>query len=325
VTARIRALPGVQAVTVGTPLPLDGQTANARWGTMAAAADPSLFQQAATMFVAPGYFEAMKTPVVEGRTFTGADNKRDALYIVIDSLLARKAFPGESAVGKRLLSRIRTDDPETFEVIGVVKHQRHATLAEEGREQMFFAGALVGFTPNGTWAVRVAGDPAAFVATLRAEIAKIPGPPLLLEIHPMTEFIDRATSATRFALILIGIFAAMAVVLATVGLYGVLSTVVRQRTAEIGVRMAFGAGRGSVFGLVVGQGMRLSLLGVAVGLGVAYLLTGVMRTMLIGVTPTDPLTFVTIAGIFMVVTVIACGVPALRAARLDPTVALRDE
>jgi len=323
--ARLRALPGVQAASVGTPLPLDGQTANARWGTMAAAADPSLFQQAATTFVEPGYFEAMKTPVVEGRTFTEADNKRDVLYIVIDSLLARKAFPGESAVGKRLLSRIRTDDPEMFEVIGVVRHQRHATLAEEGREQMFFASALVGRIPNGTWAVRVAGDPMSFVPTLRAEIAKLPGKPLLLEIDPMTTFVDRATSATRFALILIAIFAAMAVLLATVGLYGVLSTVVRQRTAEIGVRMAFGAGRGSVFGLVVGHGMRLSLLGVALGLGVAYLLTGVMRTMLIGVRPTDPLTFITIAGIFLVVAVIACGVPALRAARLDPTVALREE
>ena len=163
------------------------------------------------------------------------------------------------------------------------------------------------------------------VPTLRAEVAKLPGKPLLLEIDPMTTFVDRATSATRFALILIAIFAAMPSCSRRSDSTACCQPMVRQRTAEIGVRMAFGAGRGSVFGLVVGHGMRLSLLGVALGLGVAYLLTGVMRTMLIGVRPTDPLTFITIAAIFLVVAVIACGVPALRAARLDPTVALREE
>ena len=141
----------------------------------------------------------------------------------------------------------------------------------------------------------------------------------------MTAYVDRATSSTRFALILIGLFAALALVLATVGLYGVLSTIVRQRTAEIGVRMAFGAGRGSVFGLVVGQGMILSVIGVAIGLLVAYLLTGVMQSMLVGVTPTDPLTFAAIVAIFLVVAALACGLPALRAARLDPISALREE
>ena len=127
-TARLRALPGVQSAAIAAPLPLDGGNANARWGPLAAAGDPSLFQQATTHFVSPGYFEALETPIVEGRVFTEADNRPDALYIVIDSTLARKAFPGESAVGKRLLSRIRTDEPETFEVIGVVKHQRHLSL-----------------------------------------------------------------------------------------------------------------------------------------------------------------------------------------------------
>jgi predicted permease len=324
-TTRLEALPGVQKVAVGAPLPLDGGNASARWGTLAAASDPSLFQQATMHFVSPGYFEALKTPIVEGRVFTDADNRPDVLYIVIDSILARKAFPGESAVGKRLLSRIRTDEPETFEVIGVVKHQRHLSLAEEGREGMFFMGALVGQIPFGRWAVRTAGDPVALTPLVRAEVAKLPGPPLVVEAEPMTAFIDRASAPTRFALVLIGVFAVIALVLASVGLYSVLSTIVRQRTAEIGVRMAFGAGRGSVFGLVVGQGLRLSVIGVALGVGLAYVLTGVMRTMLVGVTPTDPATFGAIAGIFLVVAVAACGIPALRAARLDPTVALREE
>ncbi len=219
--------------------------------------------------------------------FTDSDNRPDALYIVIDSVLARKAFPGESAVGKPLLSRIRTDEPETFEVIGVVKHQRHLSLQRGRPRGHVLLGALVGNIPGARWAVRFAGEPLDLAMIVRNEVAKLPGRPLMVEIEPMTTFIDRASAATRFALVLIGVFAAIAVVLATVGLYGVLSTIVRQRTPEIGVRMAFGAGRGSVFRLVVGQGVLLSVIGIAVGLGAAYLLTGVMRTMLVGVSATD--------------------------------------
>jgi ABC-type antimicrobial peptide transport system permease subunit len=141
----------------------------------------------------------------------------------------------------------------------------------------------------------------------------------------MTAFLDRATASTRFALVLIGIFAAIALALATVGLYGVLSTIVRQRTAEIGVRMAFGASRPSVFKLVVGQGLLMSLIGIGLGLGAALWLTEAMRRFLVGVTPTDPATFVTIAVVFLAVTVAACALPALRAARLDPIVALRED
>jgi ABC-type antimicrobial peptide transport system permease subunit len=189
---------------------------------------------------------------------------------------------------------------------------------------MFFASALVGGNPGARWAVR-AQDPVSLVPVIRAELAKLPGPPLMLDVEPMSAAIDRATAGTRFALVLIGIFAFIAVVLAAVGLYSVLSTIVRQRTAEIGVRMAFGAGRGSVFRLVVGKGMVLSGLGVILGLVAAYLLTGVMRTMLVGVTPTDPATFVGIAALFLGVTALASGIPALRAARLDPIAALREE
>jgi putative ABC transport system permease protein len=321
--ARLRGLPGVLDVTSGQPLPLDGGIANARWGTEAAAADPSKFQQANLHMVYPGYFKAMRTPIVEGREFTDAENRRDALFVVIDTTLARKAFPGQSAVGKRMLARIRTDEPETFEIIGVVKHQRHNSLIEEGREAMFFAtGVGGGF---GRVAVRVQGDPLALVPTLRAELARMPGSTYASEIEPMSAFVDRASARTRFSLVLIAVFAGIAVVLAIVGLYGVLSTLVRQRTAEIGVRMALGAGRRSVFNLVVGQGLKLSLIGIAVGLGAAFLLTQVLQTMLVSVSPTDPVTFVAISVLFLAVAAAACAIPAVRAARLDPTAALRDE
>jgi putative ABC transport system permease protein len=146
-----------------------------------------------------------------------------------------------------------------------------------------------------------------------------------IEVQPMMAFVERAQAQTKFSLVLIGIFAGVALVLAAVGLYSVLSTTVRQRTAEIGVRMAFGAAHGSIFRMMVVQGLRLSAIGIAAGLGAAFLLTRAMRTMLIGVEPTDPPTFGIMAAGFLVIAVIACGLPAWRASRLDPMVALRDE
>jgi putative ABC transport system permease protein len=146
-----------------------------------------------------------------------------------------------------------------------------------------------------------------------------------IEVQPMSAFVAEAQAQTKFALVLIGIFAGVALVLAAVGLYSVLSTTVRQRTAEIGVRMAFGAGHASIFRMMVVHGLRLSAIGVAVGLLAALLMTGAMRTMLVGVGPTDPATFAVMAVAFLLIAAVACGLPAFRASRLDPMVALRDE
>jgi putative ABC transport system permease protein len=147
----------------------------------------------------------------------------------------------------------------------------------------------------------------------------------VIEIQPMLAFVERAQAQTRFALVLIGVFAGIALVLAAVGLYSVLSTTVRQRTAEIGVRMAFGAEHSSIFRMMVLQGLKLGTTGVAFGIGAALVLTTVIQSMLIGVQPTDPATFVAIAIGFLLIAAMACGVPAFRASRLDPMVALREE
>jgi putative ABC transport system permease protein len=147
----------------------------------------------------------------------------------------------------------------------------------------------------------------------------------IAEMQPMTAFVDRAVAPMRFSVVLIGVFAVVAVVLAVVGLYGVLSTVVRQRTAEIGVRMAFGASQASVLRLVIGEGLRLSALGIGVGVGAALGVTGLLRSLLVSVTPTDPATFTAITALFLAISAIAAWVPARRAARLAPTLALRDE
>jgi predicted lysophospholipase L1 biosynthesis ABC-type transport system permease subunit len=211
------------------------------------------------------------------------------------------------------------------EVIGVVKHQRIASLTEPGREQIYFADAFMLFGVSRNWAIRTAGDPAKLAPAVRAELARFDPQLLMLEIQPMESIVRRAEARTRFSLLLIGTFAGIAALLASVGLYGVLATLVRQRTAEIGVRMAFGAAPASIFKLVVGYGLRLSAVGIAIGVAAALGLTRVMTSMLVGVTSTDPSTFATMAVLFSLIAAIACWLPARRAAGLDPSTALREQ
>jgi putative ABC transport system permease protein len=326
---KLEALPGVVAVTAATPLPLDGGIATARWGTEDALSDPSKFQQADVHIVLPGYFRTMRTRVIAGRTFTEEDNRPEFLGVVIDSDFAAKAFPNESAVGKRLYARTRGADAEPLNVIGVVAHERHSSLAVEGREAMFLPDGFFGPGSVSRWAVRLdcaAGrrcDPATLSASVRQAVADVDPLVPVAEMRPMSALMDRAMSSTRFALILIGTFAAVAAVLACVGLYGVLSTTVRQRTGEIGVRMAYGATTRSIFGLVIGGGMRLAAVGLVIGLAAALALTRTLQSMLVRVSPTDVTTYVTIVVLFFAITVFACWVPARRAAALDPATALR--
>jgi putative ABC transport system permease protein len=210
-------------------------------------------------------------------------------------------------------------------VIGVAKHQRATALTEPGREQMYLTDGFLQHGVANRWAIRTAGDPAKLADAVRAEIAKLGSQLLLTELTPMETYVEKAQAGTRFSLLLIGAFAVIAGLLAGVGLYGVLATVVRQRTAEIGVRMALGAAPASIFGLVVGQGIRLSLVGIAVGVGAALGLTRAMTSMLVGVTATDPATFAAVAAVFLAIAAIASWMPARRAAGLDPTTALREE
>ena len=240
-------------------------------------------------------------------------------------MLAAKAFPGQSAVGKTIVARINTQEPQRYEVIAVVDHQRHASLAKDGREAMFVADGYFGHGAANRWAVRTTGDPSALAGAVRALVTELNPRTGAIEVQPMAAYVAEAQAQTKFTLVLIGIFAAVALLLAAVGLYSVLSTTVRQRTAEIGVRMAFGAEHGSIFRMMVGQGLRLSAAGIALGVVAALLLTRVLETVLIGVEPTDPLTFVGMTAGFLVIAAVACGLPALRASRLDPMAALRDE
>ena len=325
VRERLGGLPGVQSVTAAQPMPLDGLIQNLRWGTEKAVSDPSAFQQADVHIVLPGYFSTMRTALLAGRDFTAADSRPDANLVIIDRVAAAKAFPGQSPIGKRLYIRVRTAEPEWYEVIGMVEHQRTITPAADSREAMFFADGYFFHGAVNRWAVRTAGDPSSLAPAVRAEIARIDPLVPVAEVQPMSAFVDRAMAATRFAFALITVFAVIAGLLAAVGLYGVLSTAVRQRTAEIGVRMVFGAPKASIFQLVIGQGLRLTVAGVVLGLIGAFGITRVMTSMLVGIEPTDPVTFASIAVLFLLIAAFACWLPARRAAGLDPAAALREE
>ncbi len=325
IQTRLSEIAGVETVTASAFVPLSGGYSSIRWGQEDALTDASRYRATDWQTVLPGFFEAMRTPLMAGRTFNDADNAPDRKYVVVDQMLAAKAFPHESAVGKRILIRIQTPEPEWVEIIGVVAHQRAVSLVEPGHEQVYFSD---GFRNHGAvfrWILRTSGDPAATAPAVRAAIAKLDPHLLITEMEPMNVWVDRAQAGTRFALLLIGVFAVIAAVLAAVGLYGVLATFVRQRTAEIGVRMALGAAPSGIFTLVVGQGLWLSATGISIGLIAAIAATRIMASMLVGVRATDPVTFVAIVLFFFVIAAVACWIPAWRASSLDPTVALREE
>jgi len=320
---RLSGLPGVESVSAAMPMPLSGITFNGRWGLEQALADPQAFQQADYRTVLPGYFETMRTPLLSGRTFTAADDQTAAAVVVVDEELARKAFPARSAIGERILVRVVTPDPVWVEIIGVVRPQRSEDLARVGRETIYFTRGYAGDFGM-YWVMRVTGDPLGLVGPIRDQVAVLDARIPVADVRPMSDLVDRAMAPTRFALTLIGTFAAIALALAAIGLYGVLAYAVKQRTAEIGVRMAFGAQEISILRMVVGQGLRLSLIGIALGVTGAILLTRVIETMLVGVAATDPLTFAGITLLFLAVSAIASLLPALRAARIDPIDALRE-
>jgi predicted permease len=320
---KLAAIPGVSAVTTANAIPFDGNDPSGRWGTQDAMNDPTRFRQGGTMIVPPSYFDAMRVKLLAGRIFTQAENDDpNTKLVVLDDESAKLAFGQQSPIGKTIYARIRTEVPEAYTVIGVVRHHRHLTLYGDEKELLFFPSGPFG---GGRWLVRTASDPTALGQAVRKAVTSLNPQYLVTEMRPLTDYVDKARSATRFALVLIGLFATIAALLAAVGLYGVLSSIVRQRTSEIGIRMAFGAQSKSIFRLVIGQGLKMSAIGVGIGLVIAVAATRVMSSMLVDVRPTDPITFVAMALLFLGIAAAACWLPARRAAGMDPNEALRQE
>jgi putative ABC transport system permease protein len=325
IAEKLRSLPGVEAVTASFPFPLTGNFSPIRWGTEEALKDPSKFQATDFQIVLPGYFETVRTPLLAGRTFTADDNLPGRNNVLVDEMLARKAFPGESAIGKRILIRLRTPQPELVQIVGVVAHQYQDTLTATGREQVYFTDAFVSSAAVRTWALRTSLAPAQVAGAARAAISGVDRTLAVTEMETGDEILQGAQAQTRFSLLLLAVFALVAGTLTGVGLYGVLSTAVQQRTSEIGVRMALGAERSHIVGMIVSSGMRLSLTGMGAGVLLAVLLGRTIRAMLVGVRPIDPATFAATLALFLVISLLASWLPAQRAAALDPKTALHEQ
>ncbi|HLW80470.1 MAG TPA: ADOP family duplicated permease [Candidatus Acidoferrales bacterium] len=266
----------------------------------------------------PGYFATMGIPLLYGRVYTDEDIQTKNHVVVVDQALANRFWPGQSALGKQ----IGWDSKGPWNtIIGVVGAVRSHTLARETKGTLYFPA----YYPGMSLVVRSASNPGAIAGAIREQLEKLDPTQAVYSVKTMGERVSESVAQQRFASSLLALFAALALALAAVGLYGVMAYIVAQRTHEIGIRMALGAQRGDVLRLVIGQGARLTLAGIATGVVAAIGLTRLMASLLYGVTPTDPMTFIGVAIVLAGVALLACYVPARRAMRVDPMVALRYE
>jgi predicted permease len=272
--------------------------------------------------VTPGYFGAMGIPVMAGRLFDTKDAAEAPHVVIVNDSFAREFFPNSSAVGRRLTLDIGA--PWDAEIIGVVGSYREASMAEEPRREIFTAYSQTTI-PGQTLVVRTKGDPATYAAGIRRAIASIDEDVPIYNLRTMQTQVDDSLAQHRMRGLLLGIFSIVALALASLGVYGVISCSVAERRQEIGIRMALGAQRGQVMRLMLGGGLKLTALGLGFGLIGAAISTRLLQTFLLGVSASDPLTYAATAAVFIVVALAASYVPARRASRLDPIAVLREE
>ena len=289
--------------------------------------------QALKYVVGPGYLDAMGIPLLRGRFFTARDDEHAPDVVVVDDVFARAQFPGEDAVGKRIFISDSGDD--TVEIVGVVGHVKQWGLDRDDtstvRAQVYESFQQMGdkvmpMTASGVGVVvRSRAHDAALLPSLRALVQRMGSENVIFGARAMDDIIADSLAPRRFSMIVLGAFALLALLLSSVGIYGVISYVVTQRTNEIGIRMALGAGRGDIVRLVVGQGAAMAVVGVAIGVVAALALSRLMGDLIYGVAATDPLTFAAVAGGLTLVALLASYLPARRAMRVDPMLALRHE
>ena len=286
-------------------------------------------RSATLRIVSPDYFQTMGTEILRGRPFTELDDAAHPGAVIVNEAFVRRTLAASEPLGKRLVAttpRGYWDDslPGEFEIVGVVENVRFLGPAL-APEPAYYLPAAQFPVQEMMVAVRVAGDPASFAARLREEVRAIDPDIPLSNVTTIERLLSEALAQPRFNAFVIGFFGATALALAGLGIYGVLSTTVAQRTSEIGVRMALGARSGDVVRMVVGQGMGLTLEGLLIGLAAALLTAPMLQSLLFGVDATDPATFAGVAAFLAAVALLASYVPARRASRIEPLVALRHE
>jgi putative ABC transport system permease protein len=325
VSQRAAALPGVSAAAFTSDLPLSGAVSGAmrlqlKEETPVRPTGDAQF--ALFSSISPDYFRAMRIPLLAGRDFTAADRSGAPKVAIVSESLAKAYWPGENPLGKHVSFPVNQTD--WIEVVGVVGDIRHFSVAAEPAED-FYTPLGQSATRGAYLVLRTAGDPALIAGAVRGAVAAVDRNEPLSDILTMDQRVSTSMSSQRFRTVLLSTFAGLALVLGAAGIFGVISYWATQRTREIGVRMALGAKPGDVLQLVLGQGMRLTAIGVVIGLAGALGLSRFLSSLLFGVAPSDPFTFVGVTLLLVSVSALACWIPARRAARLDPMAALRHE
>jgi putative ABC transport system permease protein len=327
----VRRLPGVKSVAVSNGLPL-GVANNPIFIVLGRPLPEKGKAPGATRYtVSPDYFRTMGIELLKGRVFNEQDTPESPSVIIIDEALAQQHFQNEDPIGKRL-SQSASGTP-SLEIVGVVKHVEHNSLEGQAipRPQIYLsfnqipADRLPGSTRRINILARTEVEPASLASAVRGQIAALDKDQAVFNVRTMEEIVSQSVAPRRFSMMLLAVFAVVALTLASIGLYGMMSYAVAQRTREIGLRMTLGAQRSNVLWLVIGQGMKLALVGVGLGLVASLGLTQTMKTLLFGVSATDPFMFGGIALLLAIVAMLACWVPARRATKVDPMVALRYE
>jgi putative ABC transport system permease protein len=328
---RLKTLPGVVSAGAVNRLPLTGN-----WWTESFAiegrlpAGPQDMLAANGRAVLPGYFETMRVPLLQGRALAETDNAEAAPAVVINQTGARRYWGRANPIGQRLtLDTVDSGALNWFTVVGVVGDERHNQLELEPRPILYFTMAQArsgfGFDWGMDIVVKAKSDPLSLVSAVRSQLLALNPNLPIFNVNPMEHIVARNLAERRAVMMLLGVLATTALLLAAVGIYGVISYSVSQRTREIGIRLALGAQTRDIRRLIVGQGGKLALLGVTIGLAAALALGQAMRSLLFGVSPNDPLTFTVIALLLCVVALLACWIPARRATKVDPMIALRSE
>jgi putative ABC transport system permease protein len=320
VAEQLAALPGVESVGATNDLPFGGSRSGSSFEIEGRAPDPQLLLHAGYRTVSPGYFSTMRIRLLQGRDFSLHDNHDGVGVAVVNQAFVKKFFANEDPLGHRLKSH-----DHLYEIVGVVGDVKHEDLGAPSFPELYLCNLQAEIPPWTFFAVRSRTEPKALIPTVREAMKQIAPEEPIQGVNTMTDLVEYWMSPQKFNSLLLAIFAGLALVLAAIGIYGIIAYSVVQRTREIGIRMALGADRTNVLRLILRQGARIGMLGLVIGAAAAYLSTRALSSMLYGVDPHDPMIFAAIAVSLFVVVVLASYLPARRATRVDPLIALRYE